>query len=236
MAAEGALVGVLDIDADRCADVCAEIQGIGGSAVALAADVSDEAAMCSAVAAFADSQGRLDGVVVAAGINGVWAPVDDLSYAEWNRTLAINLSGTFLALHLSVPHLKSTGGGSIVIVSSINGVRTFTSAGAIAYGSSKAGQVALAQQLALELAQHHIRVNVVCPGYTATGIGAAMVNRNTALAAFPASYPAGDVPLTGGLPATPEDVAGSVTFLMSDSARHISGTQLFVDGAQSILR
>ena len=106
----------------------------------------------------------LDIVFANAGINGVWAPIDELQPEEWDRTINTNLRGTYLTLHYAVPHLKRAGGGSIVITASINGTRTFTSAGATAYSSTKAAQVAMAQMLALELGQHRIRVNVICPG------------------------------------------------------------------------
>lgn len=235
LARQGARIGVLDQSLERCQAICAQIKGSGGSAQPLVADVADEQQMRQAVATLVAATGRIDGLVISAGINGTWAPVDDLTPAEWDKTIAVNLRGTYLALHLTVPRLKSRG-GAVVIIASINGVRTFTTAGAVAYAASKAGQVAMAQQLALELALHRIRVNVVCPGYTQTAIGQAMVNRNTGRAAFPATYPAGEIPLTGGAPAQPSDIAGTVVFLMSDRARHITGSPLFVDGGQSILR
>src|SRR5690606_27877879 len=106
---------------------------------------------------------RLDIIVANAGINGVWAPIDQLTPEEWDKTVAINLRGTFLTLHYGVPAMKAKG-GSIVIVSSINGTRTFSNPGTSAYASTKAGQLALGQIAALELAKHRIRVNVVCPG------------------------------------------------------------------------
>lgn len=236
LAAEGAQIGAMDILSDRCAAVCAEIEGAGGRAFELHADVADATQVRSAIDAFTNVTGRINGLVAAAGINGVWAPIDDLTPEEWDRTININLRGTYLSLHFAVPHLKAAGAGSIVIVASINGVRTFTTAGASAYAASKAGQVALTQQLSLELARHKIRVNAVCPGYTLTTIGRGMISRNIPLAAYPALYPVGDVPLTGGLPARPQDVANAITFLMSEDAAHVSGSQLVVDGAQSVLR
>lgn len=98
--------------------------------------------------------GRLDAVVANAGIKGVWAPVDDLTPDEWDTTIRVNLRGTYLALNKTVPLLKANGGGAIVVVSSINGVRTFTDPGATAYSATKAAQVAMTEQLALELGRH----------------------------------------------------------------------------------
>jgi NAD(P)-dependent dehydrogenase (short-subunit alcohol dehydrogenase family) len=128
-----------------------------------------------------------------------------------------------------------TKGGSIVIVSSINGTRTFTTAGASAYSTTKAGQLAFGQMLALELAPRGIRVNVVCPGAISTEISENTSKRSTARAKIPAKFPKGTVPLTGGDPGTSQDVADLVVFLASDRARHITGTPVWIDGGQSLL-
>jgi NAD(P)-dependent dehydrogenase (short-subunit alcohol dehydrogenase family) len=207
----------------------------GGNAEAIMADISDAEALSAAIGGFVAAHGRLDGVVASAGINGVWAPIDDLKPDEFDRTVSINLRGTYLTMHYTVGHLKAGGGGSIVIVSSINGIRTFSSPGASAYAATKAAQYSLCQQLALELGRFRIRVNAVCPGYTQTGIGRSSTDRNLDEAHYPASYKYGNIPLTGGTPAPSYKVADAVAFLMSDKASHISGTALFVDGAESLI-
>lgn len=235
MARQGARVGVLSRTGDEIAETAEEIRRAGGEAIPLVADVADEAQMKKAVADLVGAFGRLDIVFANAGINGVWAPIDDLKPAEWDRTINTNLRGTYLTLHFSVPHLKQAGGGAIVITSSINGSRTFTSAGATAYSATKAAQVAMAQMLAVELAQHKIRVNVVCPGRIDTEIQENTDKRNTEEAEVPAEYPEGNIPLTGKEPGTSYDVAELVLFLASDRARHITGTPVWVDGAQSLL-
>jgi len=114
--------------------------------------------------------GRIDFLFANAGINGVWAPIDEITPEEWDRTVATNLRGTYLTLHYGVPHLKRAGGGAVVITASVNGTRIFSNAGATASNSTKAAQVAMTQMLALELAKFRIRVNVVCPGAIATAI------------------------------------------------------------------
>jgi NAD(P)-dependent dehydrogenase (short-subunit alcohol dehydrogenase family) len=133
-----------------------------------------------------------------------------------------------------VPHLKKAG-GSIVVTASINGSRTFTSAGATAYSATKAAQVAMAQMLAVELAKHKIRVNVVCPGKIDTEIQENTQKRDTQEAEVPAEYPEGPIPLTGKEPGTSEEVAELVFFLASDRSRHITGTPVWIDGGQSLL-
>jgi NAD(P)-dependent dehydrogenase (short-subunit alcohol dehydrogenase family) len=233
-AREGAMVGVLSHTEDEIRKVAEEIERAGGRAIALVADVADEGQMRKAVADLVQAHGRLDIVFANAGINGVWAPIDELQPQEWDRTINTNLRGTYLTLHYGVPHLKKAG-GSIVITASINGSRTFTSAGATAYSATKAAQVAMAQMLAVELAKHKIRVNVVCPGKIDTEISDNTEKRDTQEAEVPAEYPAGPIPLTGQEPGTSEEVAELVLFLASDRARHITGTPVWIDGGQSLL-
>jgi NAD(P)-dependent dehydrogenase (short-subunit alcohol dehydrogenase family) len=235
LAREGAAVGVLSRTAEEIRHAAAEIQEAGGRALPLVADIADADQMAEATGTLAQKFGRIDIVLANAGINGVWAPIDEIAPEEWDRTININLRGTYLTLHYTVPHLKTAGGGSIVITSSINGTRTFTSAGATAYSCTKAAQVAMGQMLALELAKHKIRVNVICPGKIATEIEDSTEPRSTAKAEEPARYPEGKIPLTDGEPGTAEEVAELVLFLASDRSRHISGTPIWIDGAQSLL-
>jgi NAD(P)-dependent dehydrogenase (short-subunit alcohol dehydrogenase family) len=134
-----------------------------------------------------------------------------------------------------VPHLKKAGAGSILITASINGTRTFTTPGATAYSATKAAQVAMAQMLALELAKHRIRVNVICPGKIETEIMDNTTQRDSEEAEVPAEHPEGTIPLTKGEGGTSDEVAELALFLASDRARHISGTPVWIDGAQSLL-
>lgn len=235
-AREGARVAVLGHTRSELDKTVAEIEAEGGSAIALEADVADEDAMRAAVGKLLEAYGRLDVVVVNAGINGVWAPIDDLKPDEWDKTIRVNLRGTYLTLHLTVPHMKEHGGGSIILVSSINGNRTFTSPGATAYSATKAAQVAIVQQLALELGRHKIRINAVCPGKIDTQIHDNTTLREEDETAVPVEWPEGDIPLTEGAPGSSMDVADVILFLASHHARHVTGVPIYVDGAQSLLR
>lgn len=234
LARHGARVGLLGRTAEELDEAKAAIEKAGGTALPLLADVADPAAMKDAFATLLSAYGRLDIAVANAGINGVWAPIDDLKPEEWEQTVAINLRGTYLTLHHAVPPMKEAG-GAIVIISSINGTRTFSNPGTTAYAATKAGQLALGQVAALELAKHRIRVNVICPGAISTHIDANTEKRNTEEAAVPVDYPQGQVPLTGGEAGTVDDVAELVLFLASDRSRHITGTPVWIDGAQSLL-
>jgi NAD(P)-dependent dehydrogenase (short-subunit alcohol dehydrogenase family) len=235
LAKAGARIGALSRTEAEVRQTADEIEAAGGEAIPLVADVADAEAMRQVVERLVARFGRLDVVFANAGINGVWAPIDELQPAEWDQTIAVNLRGTYLTLHHAVPHLKRAGAGSIVITSSINGTRTFTSAGATAYSCTKAAQVAMAQMLALELAKHRIRVNVICPGAIDTEIQENTAKHHLEEAKVPSEFPQGEIPLTAGQSGTSEEVAELVLFLASDRASHITGTPVWIDGGQSLL-
>ena len=235
LAADGVKVGALGRTRMEVEEVADEIVGSGGQAIALEADISDELQMRNAVRDLVLKFGHLDIVVANAGINGVWAPIDELQPDEWDRTINVNLRGAYLTVHHTVPHLKKAGGGAIVITSSINGTRVFSNAGATPYSCTKAAQVTMAQMLAVELARHHIRVNAVCPGWIDTEISDNTNSRNVEKAEVPVEYPEGEIPLTGKQPGNSSDVAELVLFLVSDRAKHITGTPVWIDGAESLL-
>jgi NAD(P)-dependent dehydrogenase (short-subunit alcohol dehydrogenase family) len=164
LAHAGARVGVLSRTGHEADATTEELRRAGFEATSLLADVRDASAMEAAVQKLVAAFGRLDIAICNAGIGGTMAPLVEMRPAEWNETIATNLTGSFLTLRSAIPHLKRAGSGAIVIVSSINGTRTFSQAGGAAYACSKAGLAALGQMAARELAKHRIRVNVVCPG------------------------------------------------------------------------
>lgn len=232
LAREGARVGLADIDEE---DTRKEIEKLGGQAVFWQCDVSDPGQVRRAVEGTVGRFGRLDVVVANAGINGVWAPIDELEPEEWDRTLDINLKGTFLTLHFAVPHLKRAGAGSIIVTSSVNGNRTFSNAGATAYSCSKAAQVAMVKMAALELGKHQIRVNAVCPGAIRTKIQESTTMRDTDKIGIKVKLPEGSPAVNDGWGES-ADVADVCLFLASDLSRHVSGVELYVDGGMSLLK
>ncbi|MBO9588350.1 SDR family NAD(P)-dependent oxidoreductase [Devosia sp.] len=236
LAREGANVAVLSRTKAEVDAVAAEIEGLGGTAISITADISDDKDMARAIALVVERFGKLDIVVANAGINGVWAPIEEITPEEWDKTITVNLRGTYLTLHHAVPRLEAAGGGAVVIISSINGTRTFTTPGASAYSATKAAQVAMAQQLALELGPRGIRVNAVCPGSIESQIGENTEKRGMEKTEIPVSFPNGDIPISGGKPGKAGDVAEVVLFLVSDASRHITGTPIWIDGGQGLLR
>jgi NAD(P)-dependent dehydrogenase (short-subunit alcohol dehydrogenase family) len=234
LAEAGADLVLVSRTRDELEKVAAKVEALGRQALIVTADLSDTDAAKSVFTQTQERFGRLDILFANAGVNGVWAPIHELQPEEWDKTIAINLRGTYLSIHFAVPMMLQNG-GSIIITSSINGTRTFTTAGATAYSTTKAGQLAMGQMLALELAQHKIRVNVICPGAIESEISDNTEARNTEKAKVPAIFPQGTVPLTKGASGKAEDVADLVLFLASDRSKHISGTPIWIDGAQSLL-
>jgi NAD(P)-dependent dehydrogenase (short-subunit alcohol dehydrogenase family) len=235
LAQAGAKIIALGRTEDDIKVTAEEIIRAGGQAIHVVADISKPDEMKAALDRVASEWGRLDVVFANAGINGVWAPIEELAPDEWAKTLTVNLTGTFLTVKYALPLLKRQG-GSVIITSSINGTRVFSNAGASAYSSSKAGQVAFAKMAALELAKHRIRVNVICPGWIETEIEESTEKRHVEAAEEPIEFPEGSVPLTDGEPGTSEQVAELVLFLASEASNHISGTEVWIDGASSLLR
>jgi NAD(P)-dependent dehydrogenase (short-subunit alcohol dehydrogenase family) len=235
LAQEGAKVGVLSHTREEIEQTAAEIERVGGQAIPLTADVSQPDQMERAVRETAERWGRLDIVFANAGINGVWAPLEELTPEEWDRTLDTNLKGTFLTVKYAVPSLRKQG-GSVIITASVNGTRIFSNTGATAYSCSKAGQVAFAKMTAVELARYRIRVNVICPGAIETEIQENTHQRDLDKIKWPVEYPQGSIPLTGGKSGTAEQVARLVRFLASDDSSHITGTEIWIDGAESLLQ
>lgn len=229
----GARVGVLGRTEDEVRRAAEELGE--GKAIPLVANVADGDQVRRAVEALVDRWDRLDVVFANAGVNGVWAPIDELKPEEWEQTLRVNLTGTFFTIKYAVPYLKRRG-GSIIVTSSVNGTRMFSNSGASAYATSKAGQVALTKMLALELAEYGIRANVICPGAIETEIDENTQKRDLEHTGWAADYPEGRVPLTGGGPGKAEDVARLALFLASDASSLISGTEIWIDGTESLLQ
>jgi NAD(P)-dependent dehydrogenase (short-subunit alcohol dehydrogenase family) len=235
LAKAGANVALIGRTSDELNSAIAKMEGGEDRHLAVNADVSSEPEMIAAYNSIASHWDRLDIVVANAGINGVWAPLDRLRVEEWDETLGINLRGTFLTVKLALPLLRKRG-GSVIVVSSINGTRVFSNSGATAYSCSKAAQVAFSKMIALELAQDRIRVNVVCPGAINTQIDDSTERRDLDNLHLPVEFPEGHVPLTGGAPGAAEQVAELIGFLASDAATHITGTEIFIEGGQSLLQ
>ncbi|MDF2834489.1 MAG: short-chain dehydrogenase/reductase [Paenibacillus sp.] len=234
-AQEGANLVLLDRKRPTVDAVCRESEAFGIKAIAVQADISDEQSLAEAYRKTKDTFGQLDIVFANAGINGTISPIEYMGKEEWEATISVNLTGTFLTVKHAIPQMKEKG-GSIIITSSINGNRVFANFGFSAYSSSKAGQSAFTRMAALELAEYGIRVNAICPGAISTNIGQSTKPKpELEEIQIPVEFPEGDQPLEDG-PGQPEQVANLVLFLASEEADHITGTSVYIDGAESLLR
>jgi NAD(P)-dependent dehydrogenase (short-subunit alcohol dehydrogenase family) len=230
LAKEGAQIGALEVRGEEAQKTVEQITETGGEAIALEADVSDAQGLQAAVKQLVDKYGRIDVVFANAGINGVWAPIEDLAPEEWDQTMNINLKGTFMTIKYAYEHMKQNG-GSIIVTASVNGTRVFKGE-RVAYACTKAGQAVMARCLAVEFAKHNVRINTICPGGIETNIGERTEARDNEEVGLPVEYPEGRTPLNKG---KADHVAHLVLFLATDSSKHISGTEIFIDGAETLI-
>ncbi|CAM4050189.1 SDR family oxidoreductase [Lederbergia lenta] len=235
LANSGAAIGLIDLKEEKAESVKAEIVKRGGKALIVDVDLKDPERVKQGIDKVVQEFGRLDIVFANAGINGVVTTIEDFSPEDWDTTLETNLKSTFLTVKYSIPHLKDNG-GSIIITSSVNGNRKFSGTGMSAYSSSKAAQMAFGKMAALELSTYKIRVNIICPGAINTNIGENTHPNKSKLkkVQIPVEYPQGSHPLEDK-PGNPEQVASLVHFLASDESNHISGSEIYVDGAETLL-
>jgi NAD(P)-dependent dehydrogenase (short-subunit alcohol dehydrogenase family) len=216
--ADGWHVALLDIEAGLLEKSVTALARPDAT-LAVTCDVSDATAVATAFAGLEHHFGRLDALVNNAGV-AVFAPLIETSDADWNRVLAVNLTGPFLCAKAAVPLMRNHGGGAIVNITSISGLRASTLRSA--YGTSKAGLAHLTKQLAVELAELGIRVNGVAPGPVDTAMAKAVHS-----AEIRADYHDA-IPLNRyGLE---EELAEAVFFLCSDRASYVTGQVLAVDG------
>jgi NAD(P)-dependent dehydrogenase (short-subunit alcohol dehydrogenase family) len=219
LVAAGTAVAAIDLDAEAMRDL---------DVLALAADVTDDAAVRAAVARVEAELGPLDAVVNVAGITGsadaadcAATPVD-----EWRRVIDVNLTGPFLVCHAALPGMLERGAGSIVNVASVAGLLAFP--GRCAYSASKGGVVQLTRSLAADYASRGIRANAVCPGMVDTPMTRWRLEQPDLRAAVLARIPAGRV-------ATADEVAEAVVLLSGDALAYMNGAMLVIDGGWTAL-
>jgi NAD(P)-dependent dehydrogenase (short-subunit alcohol dehydrogenase family) len=224
-AAEGARVGLIDLDEAAARAVADEIEAGGGEALVLRADVRSEADVAAAVERAASAWGGLDVIVANAGVQlaGQDDRADRLALEVWQRTIDINLTGVFLTCKHGIRALLAGGGGAVVCTCSPTG-QYGVAPGYDAYSASKAGVYGLVRVMAADYAQEGIRINGVIPGYTNTP----MTNWVT---------PADAETLLRGIPlgraGEPEEVAAVMAFLASDQTPYVTGAVWAADGGMT---
>jgi NAD(P)-dependent dehydrogenase (short-subunit alcohol dehydrogenase family) len=223
-AEQGASVMIADLDASAAATSASEIASASPHArvESVGVDVSDPELVAAMVSATVGAFGRLDIAVNNAGAPGTFAPLTDQRLDDWQRTVAVNLTGTFVCLQAEIPAIVDAGGGAIVNVASAAGLMGF--ANLPAYVASKHGVVGLTKSVALEYARSGIRINAVCPGSVHTPMLEGFVGGNQkALEGMGRAAPMGRL-------ARPDEVAEAIVWLCSDAASFVTGHAMAVDG------
>ncbi len=219
LAADGASIIVSDVNDEAGAETVALIEAAGGRAAYKHANVANAEEVNALVPFAIESFGRLDMAVNNAGVGAMPTPVQEITAADWDRTISVTLRGTFLAMQSQVSHFLEQGHGAIVNIASLAGISATPQL--TPYGAAKHGVVSLTRSVAKETAEQGIRVNAVAPGAIETA----------ALASLPAeakaSY-AAEIPMKHL--GQPEDIANATAFLLSDQASFITGVVLRVDG------
>ena len=233
LAAEGASVAIFDVRPEIGDEVAASIRADGGTAIAIECDVADEDAVTSSVARTVDEFGGLFGLFANAGTAGQgW--VHETALADWEKILAVNLTGPFLCCKHTLPHMIEGGRGSIVMTSSIAGSVAGAGGSALSYSVSKAGLIAMARQIAVDYGDHDIRANAIQPaGVVDSNLGkhAAEDAADTTTPPVRMKRPRPWIPLRRA--GHPDEYGATVAFLMSDDAGYITGASIPVDGGYS---
>ncbi|MFN0121250.1 MAG: SDR family NAD(P)-dependent oxidoreductase [Blastocatellia bacterium] len=216
--ATGYRVALLDIDTATLTDTAAAL-AVQDDILALTCDVSDPAQVRAAMDQTATHFGRIDALVNNAGV-AVFKPAAETTFDDWSRVMAVNLNGPFLCTQACAPVMLQNGGGAVVNIASISGVRASTLR--IAYGTSKAALMHLTKQQAVEYGNAGIRVNAVAPGPVETAM-AAQVHSSDIRTSYRDAIPLARY-------GTTQEIADAVAFLCSDAASFINGQILAVDG------
>lgn len=229
LAQQGAAVALLDMN-DSGAAVAEAIVAAGGRAMFIATDVRDEASVRAAVDQTATALGPPTLLATIAGINR-HGSIDELSVDDWDAMMAVNVRGVFLAVKHCVPHMKRSGHGAIVNMSSVSAF--VGSDDSAPYVTTKGAVLSFSRSIAGELAPHDIRVNAICPGWVNTPFTDRYINESPNAAELRA-YANGQHALNRM--AEPHEVAQGICWLLSDEASFVTGSELYVDGGFMIKR
>ena len=224
LAQAGADVALVARTADGLADTADDVMALGRKAIVIPTDVTDQAGVADAAAAAIDQLGHIDIVVNNAGGSNFMVGFRDLRLSGWDKLIKLNLTSAVYVCHAFAGHLLDRRSGSVINVASVAGVAS--SPLISPYGAAKAGLISLTKSLAVEWAADGVRVNALCPGWTATDL-----NRN--LWEDPVTGPATIATVPMGRWGRAEEMAGPAVFLASNASSYVTGQTLVVDGGQT---
>jgi NAD(P)-dependent dehydrogenase (short-subunit alcohol dehydrogenase family) len=226
LAQAGADVALVARSEEGLAATAKQVTGCGREAVVIPADVTTQETVEPAVHSAIDALGQLDIIVNNAGGSNFAVPFLDLRLSGWHKLIRLNLDSAMYVCHAAGPHLVSRGTGSVINVASVAGLvgAPFLSP----YGAAKAGLISLTKSLAVEWAALGVRVNALCPGWTATDL-----NRNLWEDESAGQATAANVPMQRW--GKPEEMTGAAVFLASDASAYMTGQVLVIDGGQTAL-
>jgi 2-deoxy-D-gluconate 3-dehydrogenase len=224
LAAHGADVALSARREDALRDVAASVQDAGRRAVVLPCDVTDRVAVQSTVDSAISQLGRIDVVVNNAGGTAFMVPFTDMRFEGWEKVMRLNVDSIVHVCQAVAPHLLERGSGSVINVASVAALGG--TPGLAPYGASKAAVVSLSRTLAMEWAAQGVRVNALCPGWTATDLNRSMWENDEVSRAMTATIPMGRW-------GRAEEMAGPAVFLASDASSYLTGQTIVVDGGLS---
>lgn len=225
MAAMGAKVVVSSRKAEACEEVAASIRGHGGEALVIPCNIARKAEVEALVAETLKAWGRIDCLVCNAAVNPVYGPLGALTDEAFDKIMSSNVKSNLWLCNLTMPGMAERGGGTVIIVSSIAGIRGTEMIGA--YGISKAADFALARNLALEWGPKNVRINCIAPGLIKTEFARALWENEAAVARRNAQTPLRRI-------GSPDEIGGVAAFLASPAASYITGQTIVVDGGVTI--
>ena len=225
LAREGAKLVVTDLDLAGAEACAAAVRDAGSEALALEQDVTDEAGWKALMASTMDTFGQLDVLVNNAGI-AVLMPIADMTLADWNRQIEVNLTSVFLGCKYGMEAMKGGSGGSIINLSSVAGLIGMQTC--VAYGAAKGGVRIMSKSVAIEGAKDNIRCNSVHPGVIWTNMQAAATGQTdpSKVATDPSRVPL-------GRPGEAQDIANCILYLASDEANYVTGAEFTVDAGMT---
>lgn len=225
MAAQGAGIVVSSRTSADCDKVAAEIRDLGGDAIAIRCDINHREELEALVDASLGAYGRIDILVCNAAVNPYFGPLSEIDVSAYERTMDTNVKHTLLLCNRVLPQMAERKNGSVIIVSSIAGLKGTSSLGV--YAISKAAEMQLVRNLAVEWGDKNVRVNSIAPGLIRTDFSRALWENPDVYEATISSYPLHRI-------GEPNDVAGAAVFLASNASEFVTGQTIVVDGGSTI--